>query len=56
MKVLSEKRVELPQTIALLVGSVRMEKGRNCDFYQSNEDENRPFLLEEWDTQGKSDM
>ena len=52
MKVLSEKRLELSQTIALLAGSIRMEKGCNrCDFCQGMEDENRLFLLEEWDTQ-----
>ena len=52
MKVLSEKRMELSQTITLLSGSIRMEKGcRRCDFCQSIEDENRLFLLEEWDTQ-----
>ena len=52
MKVLSEKRMELSQTIASLIGSIRMEKGCNrCDFCQSIEDENRLFLLEEWDTQ-----
>ena len=52
MKVLSEKRMELSQTIASLIGSIRMEKGcRRCDFCQSIEDENQLFLLEEWDTQ-----
>jgi quinol monooxygenase YgiN len=52
MKVLSEKRMELSQTITSLSGSIRMEKGcRRCDFCQSMEDENRLFLLEEWDTQ-----
>ena len=52
MKVLSEKRLELSDTIASLSGSIRMEKGcRRCDFCQSVEDENRLFLLEEWDTQ-----
>jgi quinol monooxygenase YgiN len=52
MKVLSEKRMELSQTITSLSGSIRMEKGCNrCDFCQSMEDENRLFLLEEWDTQ-----
>jgi quinol monooxygenase YgiN len=51
MKVLSVKRMELSQTIASLSGSIRMEKGcRRCDFCQSVEDENRLFLLEEWDT------
>jgi quinol monooxygenase YgiN len=52
MTVLSEKRLELSQTIASLSGSIRKEKGcRRCDFCQSIEDENRLFLLEEWDTQ-----
>jgi len=52
MNVRSEKRMELSQTIASLSGSIRMEKGCNrCDFCQSTEDENRFFLLEEWDTQ-----
>ncbi|MFH2043680.1 MAG: antibiotic biosynthesis monooxygenase family protein [Pseudomonadota bacterium] len=51
MKVHSEKRMELSQTITSLSGSIRMEKGcRRCDFFQSIEDENRLFLLEEWDT------
>ncbi len=52
MKVLSEKRMELSQTIASLSISIGMEKGcQRCDFCQSIEDENRLFLLEEWDTQ-----
>ncbi|MDQ5987024.1 MAG: hypothetical protein CSYNP_02760 [Syntrophus sp. SKADARSKE-3] len=52
MKVLSEKRLELSQTIALLVTSIRMEKGcQRVDFFQSVDDENRLFLLEEWNTQ-----
>jgi quinol monooxygenase YgiN len=52
MNVLSEKRMELSQTIVSLSGSIRMEKGcRRCDFCQSIEDENRLFLLEEWDTE-----
>ncbi|OHE22137.1 MAG: hypothetical protein A2X92_10135 [Syntrophus sp. GWC2_56_31] len=51
MKVLSAKRLELSQTIASLSGSIRMERGcRRCDFSQSVEDEDRLFLLEEWDT------
>jgi quinol monooxygenase YgiN len=51
MKVLSEKRMELSQTIASLSGAIRMEKGcRRCEFCQSLEDENRLFLLEEWET------
>jgi quinol monooxygenase YgiN len=52
MKVLSEKRMELSQTITSLTGSIRMQKGcKRCDFCQSIEDENSLFLLEEWDTQ-----
>jgi quinol monooxygenase YgiN len=52
MKVLSEKRMELSQTIASLAGSIRMETGcQCCDFCRSVEDENRLFLLEGWDTQ-----
>jgi len=51
MKVLPEKCMELSQTIASLIVSIRTEKGCNrCDFCQSSEDENRLFLLEEWDT------
>jgi len=52
MKAPFEKRMELSQTITSLSGSIRKEKGCNrCDFCQSVEDENRLFLLEEWDTQ-----
>ena len=52
MKVPSEKRLELSQTIALLIASIRGEKGcRRCDFCQSTENEDALFLLEEWDTQ-----
>ena len=52
MKVLSEKRLELSQTIALLIVSIRTEKGcKRCDFCQSMEDEDRLFLIEEWDSQ-----
>ncbi|MBN2439642.1 MAG: antibiotic biosynthesis monooxygenase [Deltaproteobacteria bacterium] len=44
------KRIELSQTITSLSGSIRKEKGcRRCEFLQSMEDENRLFLLEEWD-------
>jgi quinol monooxygenase YgiN len=47
----SEKRMELSQTIASLTASIGTEKGcRRCDFCQSVEDQNRLFLLEEWDT------
>jgi quinol monooxygenase YgiN len=52
MKVLPEKRMELSQTIVLLIGSIRAEKGcQRCDFCQSVEDENQLFLLEEWDAE-----
>ena len=52
MKVLSVKRMELSQTVASLIGSIKMEKGsKRCDFYQSIEDETELLLLEEWDTQ-----
>ena len=52
MKVLSEKRKELSQTIASLIGFIRTEEGcRRCDFCQSMENENELSLLEEWDTQ-----
>lgn len=51
MKVLSEKRMELSQAMASLSDSTRMKRGcRRSDFCQSIEDENRFFLLEEWDT------
>ena len=52
MKVLSEKRLELSQTISLLIVSIRTEKGcQRCDFCQSMENENDLYLLEEWDTE-----
>ena len=52
MRVLSGKRMELSQAIGSLIVSIRTEKGcKRCDFCQSMEDENRLFLLEEWDTQ-----
>jgi quinol monooxygenase YgiN len=52
MKVLSEKRLELSQTMSSLCVSIRRAKGcRRCDFCRSMEDENRLLLLEEWDTQ-----
>ena len=44
--------MELSQTIALLIVSIRKEKGcQRCDFCRSMEDENELWLLEEWDTQ-----
>jgi len=52
MKVIPEKRMELSQTIASLIGSIRTEKGcERCDFCQNIENENGLYLFEEWDTQ-----
>jgi len=52
MRVLAEKRKELSQTIASLIGSIRTEKGcQRCDFCQSIENENELSLLGEWDTE-----
>jgi len=51
MKVLAEKRKELSQTIASLIGSIKTEKGcRRCEFYRSMENENQLCILQEWDT------
>jgi len=51
MKVLAEKRKELSQTVAFLIGSLRTEKGcLRCDFYRSMEDENELCILEKWNT------
>jgi len=52
MKVPSEKRMELSQTIVSLIGPIRTEKGcKRYDFCQSMENENELYLLTEWDTQ-----
>ena len=52
MDVLPDKRMELSQTIASLSGSIRQEKGcKRYEFCHSIEDENKLFILEEWDTQ-----
>jgi quinol monooxygenase YgiN len=52
MEVLFEKRMELSQTLASLIGTIRTAKGcKRCDFCQSMENKNQLFLLEEWDTQ-----
>ena len=52
MKVLPEKRMELLQTVASLMGSIKTEKGcRSCDFSESMEDKNRLYLFGEWDTE-----
>src|SRR3989339_2163060 len=51
IKVPSEKRMELSQTLASLSVSIMMAKGcKRYDFCQSMEDKNQLFLLEEWDT------
>jgi len=53
MDVLPDKRMELSQTIASLSGSIRQEKGcKRYEFCHSIEDENKLFILEEWDTEG----
>ena len=52
MKVPPEKRMELSQAVASLIGSIRKEKGcRNYDFCQNTEDKNRLYLFGEWDTE-----
>jgi quinol monooxygenase YgiN len=52
MNAIPEKRIELSQTIVSLSVSTRIEKGcQRCDICQSIEDENRFFILEEWNTQ-----
>jgi quinol monooxygenase YgiN len=51
MKVFSEKRKELSQTITSLVSLIRKEKGcKRCGFYRSVEDENELSLTEEWES------
>ena len=51
MKVLPEKRMELSQAIASLIGPIRTEKGcLRCDFCRSMEDENELHIFEEWNT------
>jgi quinol monooxygenase YgiN len=52
MNAIPEKRIELSQTLVSLSVSTRIEKGcQRCDICQSIEDENRFFILEEWNTQ-----
>jgi quinol monooxygenase YgiN len=54
MKISASKRLELSQTIASLVGSMRMEPGcRRFEFCQNVENENELYLLEEWENQEK---
>jgi quinol monooxygenase YgiN len=52
IKVSSEKRNELSQTIASLNRGIRTEKGcLRSDFFRSVEDEDELCLIEEWATQ-----
>ena len=52
MKISAAKRLELSQTIASLIASMRTEAGcRRFDFCQNVENENELFLLEEWENQ-----
>jgi len=52
MNVVPEKLLELTQTISSLSAFTRAEKGcAYCELCQSIEDENKLFLLEEWNTQ-----
>ena len=52
IQVLPEKRLELLQAFPAMAESIRMEKGcQHCECSRSIENENRLFLLEEWDTQ-----
>ena len=52
MKVLSEKHMELTQTIASLSDDIRKENGcQRCCFCQSIGDEDQFFLIEGWDNE-----
>ena len=52
MKISAAKRLELSQTIASLIDSMRTEPGcRRFDFCQNVENENELYLLEEWENQ-----
>ena len=47
VRVFAKKRLELPQTIISLIGSLMTEKGcLRCDFCRSMEDENDLCILE----------
>lgn len=51
MRVSAEKRLELSQTIASLIDSIRGATGcGRCDFFHGLDDENIFCLLVEWDT------
>ncbi len=54
MKVSSDKRKELSQTIASLIRSIRTEAGcLRCDLYENVEDGNEFCLLEEWSSRAQ---
>jgi len=51
MNVPAEKRLELSQTIASLLGSIRAEQGcGSCDAWNNIENENALCLLQTWDS------
>lgn len=51
-----EKRIELAQTIARLLGPIKNVKGcRTIRFYLDAADENSSLLLSEWETQSDLD-
>ncbi len=52
MKVISEKRMELAQTLVSLSASIRQAQGcSRCECFSSIEDEDRLLLFEQWDTE-----
>jgi len=52
MLVPHEKRQELLQTVSMLAGTVRKERGcHSCDFYIDTENTDAFLLMEEWHTQ-----
>ena len=52
MKISAAKRLELSQTVASLIGSMRTEPGcLRFEFCQNVENENELYLLEEWENQ-----
>ena len=56
MLVPHEKRQELLQTVGMLAGTVRKERGcRTCDFYIDTENTDSFLLIEEWDSQENFD-
>ena len=56
MLVPHEKRQELLQTVSMLAGTVRKERGCHaCDFYIDTENADAFLLMEKWDTQADFD-